>query len=247
MRCPKCSFISFDKVTFCVKCSADVTEIAHALNGTAFKPLGTFFLGTLIPDYAEVFITDQVADDFSFDSDADDLDISMDAVGDFGEVPDLPGDISDDDLSPASEDISEFEGDELSLDGHEVPDMDLSSFGEDTGFKAGPEPVEEASFDDVPEFDLGGVELEEDVDLEMAGEGVDLEEDVDLEMAGEDLDLELDGIATPDFSGIDLSLGDDELEMAGDGDGEIVELGDLEMEVEKEKGNGAAELPDLEL
>ena len=229
MRCPKCSYISFDKVTSCVKCSADVTEIAHALNGTAFKPLGTFFLGTLIPDYAAAFVTDQVAEDFSLDSGADDLEISMDAIGDFGDVPDLPGDISDEEYSFEGAEIPEFEGDELSLDGHEMPDMDLSGFGEgSTGFNAGaepePEPVEEPHFDDVPDFDLGGLELEEDGDF------------ADLEMA--DIELEGAGAATPDLSGIDLSLGDDE---------EVVELGDIELAVENGKDNGSAELPDLEL
>lgn len=226
MRCPKCSYISFDKVISCVKCSADVTEIAHALNGTAFKPLGTFFLGTLIPDYAAAFVTDQMTEDFSFDSGADDLEISMDAIGDFGDVPDLPGDISDEDYSFAGDDIPEFEGDELSLEGHEMPDVDLSGFGEDTGFNAGPEPepVEETRFDDVPDFDLGGLDLEEDGDF------------ADLEMV--DLELEGAGAATPDLSGIDLSLGDDE---------EVVELGDLELAVEKGKDKDSAELPDLEL
>ncbi|MBU0680699.1 MAG: hypothetical protein KKD73_04675 [Proteobacteria bacterium] len=223
MRCPKCSYISFDKVTSCGKCSADVTEVAHTLNGTAFKPLGTFYLGTLIPDYADAFGINQVAEDFSFDNGADDLDISMDAIGDFGEVPDLPGDISEDQYSFAADDVPEYEGDELSLEGHAIPDMDLSSFGEGTGFNVGTKPVEEPHFDDVPEFDLAGIEFEEDADVDMAA-------------------------ATPDLSDIDLSLGEDEMSMAGD-DEEMVDLADLdmEMEVEHTKDSGPAELPDLEL
>ncbi len=233
MRCPKCSYISFDKVTSCVKCSADVTEIAHALNGTAFKPLGTFYLGTLIPDYAAAFATDEVAEDFALDSGVEDLDISMDAIGDFGEVPDLPGDIDmgDEDFSLAGEDIPDFGGDEISLDDHDIPDMDLSSFESESGPEG--EVAEDVGFDDVPEFDLAGV---------------DFEEEADLEMAGEDLGLELEGAgaATPDLSDIDLSLGEEELEMAGEEE-EMVDLADLEMEGKKGKDNGQAELPDLEL
>lgn len=239
MRCPKCSYISFDKVTSCVKCSADVTEIAHALNGTAFKPLGTFYLGTLIPDYAAAFGLDQGAEEFTLDSGADDLDISMDAIGDFDEVPDLPGDIDmgDEDFTlAAADDIPDFEGDDISLEGHDVPDMDLSSFGEDTGFQTGAgaevaEDAEDVGFDDVPEFDLAGIDLEEDVDLDMGGENLDLAEE---------------SAATPDFSDIDLSLGEEELEMAGEEE-EMIELGDLELEAEIEKDNDQAELPDLEL
>ncbi len=229
MRCPKCSYISFDKVTSCVKCSADVTEIAHTLNGTAFKPLGTFYLGSLIPDYAAAFVGDQVAEDFSFDSGADDLDISMDAIDDFGAVPDLPGDIGDEDFSLGAEDIPDFDSDDISLEGHDVPDMDLSAFEGD--MESDVELAEDASFDDVPEFDLAGIELEEDADLDMAGD---------------DLELEGSAAATPDLSDIDLSLGEDELEMAGDNE-EMVDLGDLELESKKEKSEELAELPDLEL
>ncbi len=226
MRCPKCSYISFDKVTSCVKCSADVTEIAHALNGTAFKPLGTFFLGTLMPDYAAAFATDQVAEDFSFESGAEDLDISMDAIGDFGEVPDLPGDFSDEDLSLAGDDLHEFQGDEISLEGHDVSDMDLSAFEEAAGHET--EVAADVGFDDVPEFDLSGIDFEEEADLDMAGG--------DQNSSG----------ATPDLSDIDLSLGEDELQMAGD-DEELAELGELEMEVGHGKDTDDAELPDLEL
>ncbi len=229
MRCPKCSYISFDKVTSCVKCSTDVTEIAHALNGTAFKPLGTFYLGTLLPDYAAAFAPDQVAQDFSFDSGGEDLEISMDSVGDFGEVPDLPGDFVEEDFSLGAEDVPDFDDQEMSLEGHDVPQMDLSAFEADAGHDE-EEAMADSGLDDVPEFDLSGIEFEEDADLDMAGE---------------DLDLEEASAATPDLSDIDLSLGEDELEMAGEE--EMVELADLEMEVKKDKDNGAAELPDLEL
>lgn len=225
MRCPKCSYISFDKVTSCVNCATDVTEIAHALNGTAFKSLGTFYLGTLIPDYAPAFGSDQVAEEYSFESGADDLDISMETMDDFGDVPDLPGDFSDRDFAAAGSDLADFEEEEISLEGHEVPDMDLSSFETETSeMDDEDKTVVYADADAMPEFDLGGMEFEEDVDLEFAAEGG----------------------ATPDLSDIDLSLGEDELEMAGE---EEVDLGDLEMETEekKEKKENKAELPDLEI
>ena len=233
MRCPKCSYISFDKVTSCVKCSTDVTEIAHALNGTAFKPLGTFYLGTLLPDYAAAFIQDTGGDDFAMDS-ADDLEISVDSMEDFGAVPDLPGDElpePEEDFSFAADDLGDFGGGDISLDDHEMPDMDLTSFDEsNTGFRSGTEapaaPVEEVvedvMLDDVPEFDLSGVDFEEDVEQESS-----------------------DMSAAPDLSDIDLSLGEDELEMAGEEE-EMPDLGDLELD-EKGKDNGLSELPDLEL
>lgn len=240
MRCPKCSYISFDKVTSCVQCSADVTEIAHALNGTAFKSLGTFFLGSLIPDYeapvAPSFEADQeaVAEDFAFDSgtESEDLDISMDAIGDFGEVPDLPGDLSEEDFSLSPEDIPEFDDGEISLDGHELPDMDLSGFEDSTDLEAAP--IDDVALDDDAEFDLSGIELEEETDLDMAGEDLELE---DATIS-----------STEALSDIDLSLGEDELDIASE-DEEVLDLGALEMETttEPKKATGPAELPDLEL
>ncbi|MDR9502542.1 MAG: hypothetical protein RI601_12170 [Desulfurivibrionaceae bacterium] len=206
-----------------MNCSADVTEIAHALNGTAFKSLGTFYLGTLIPDHAPAFGSDQVAEEYSFEGGADDLDISMEAMDDFGDVPDLPGDFSERDFSAAGSDLVDFEEDEISLEGHEVPDMDLSAFEAETSERDDEEKtvisadsdeedktVMYADSDDVPEFDLGGMGFEEDVDLDFAPEGG----------------------ATPDLSDIDLSLGEDELEIDEE---EEVDLGDLEMENQPEK------------
>ncbi|MEN8257234.1 MAG: hypothetical protein ABFS09_05165 [Thermodesulfobacteriota bacterium] len=200
-----------------MKCSSDVTEVAHTLNGTAFKSLGTFYLGTLLPDYAAAFVHDQGVDDFVMDSGAD-LDISVDAIDDFGEIPDLPGDITEEDFSMAADDTSEFGGQDISLDDHDMPDMDLSSFEEsDTGFRPGApapaEPVADVGLDDVPEFDLSGIDFDDDVDLELE-----------------------DASSTPNLSDIDLSLGEEE----------VPDLGELEIE-EKGKDNGLGELPDLEL
>ncbi|MDA3786854.1 MAG: hypothetical protein PF568_08265, partial [Deltaproteobacteria bacterium] len=156
-------------MTSFVNCSAVVTEIAHALNGTAFKSLGTFYLGTLIPDYAPAFGSEQVAEDYSFESGADDLDISMETMDDFGDVPDLPGDFSDRDFAAAGSDLADFEGEEISLEGHEVPDMDLSAFETETSemddedktvIYANSDDEDKtviyADSDDVPEFDRGG-------------------------------------------------------------------------------------------
>lgn len=242
MRCPKCSYISFDKVTSCVKCSADVAELAHDLNGTAFKPLGTFYLGSLLPDFAPSFQSDQVAENLAFaDAPEEDLDISMDAVGDFGEVPDLPGDIEEEDITLAGVDLDDLDSD-LSLDDHEVPDldMDLSGFEDDTIQEAAAEqPVEGGGLDDVPDFDLSDVDLDDEADLDMAAE-----ETEDEEVAAPQLDL----------SDIDLTLGEDEPAADASAPEESLELEGLELEDEepdqqdkKKQENGLSDLPDLEL
>lgn len=59
MRCPKCSYISFDNLTSCSKCSSDLSGIAAELHGTAAN-LSTFpFLNSILqasqePDTAEL-------------------------------------------------------------------------------------------------------------------------------------------------------------------------------------------------
>ena len=44
MRCPKCSFISFDHLTSCTKCGRDISELAVELQGTSIKTETPMFL-----------------------------------------------------------------------------------------------------------------------------------------------------------------------------------------------------------
>jgi hypothetical protein len=45
MRCPKCSFTSFDHLVTCEKCGRDLTEIVNQLHGTSLKVESPSFLG----------------------------------------------------------------------------------------------------------------------------------------------------------------------------------------------------------
>ncbi len=53
MRCPKCSFISFDQQQSCPKCGADWTGIVMAYQGTGQKTIPPFFLGAALSTPAE--------------------------------------------------------------------------------------------------------------------------------------------------------------------------------------------------
>lgn len=48
MRCHKCSYISFDDLVSCSKCSADLTETVHNLRGISMKTVPSFFLAAVL-------------------------------------------------------------------------------------------------------------------------------------------------------------------------------------------------------
>jgi hypothetical protein len=48
MRCPKCGYISFDRIKSCDKCRADLTAVATQLQGTVGKIAPPFFLGAAL-------------------------------------------------------------------------------------------------------------------------------------------------------------------------------------------------------
>lgn len=47
MKCPKCSYISFDYNASCPKCNKDITPEARKLNLPSYKPFPPSLLGTL--------------------------------------------------------------------------------------------------------------------------------------------------------------------------------------------------------
>lgn len=53
MRCPKCGFNSFDYLSECKKCSADLTKTRQELGLTGIKPTTPFLLGPLLKEHKE--------------------------------------------------------------------------------------------------------------------------------------------------------------------------------------------------
>ena len=271
MRCPKCGYISFDKITSCSQCETDVTELASTLNGTGFQPMNNFFLGTLLPDYMSNLETEPS----SLQDAADDLDISMEDLDNLGDIGDIPGETGSVDLG------FDDDGDDgtISLQDVVIPEVDLSDFGDeldsvDTMQISGEQLDEihaqadesEVDLGDIPDFDLDGVDLEEEAagdgevifseeELAEVAESVEDMPSLDLEMEGEDeghteilsvesLELEeadeLEVKSTVDLGEIDLSLGEEEADDTAS-DLADLDLGDLEMESDDD------DLPDLKL
>lgn len=100
MRCPKCSFVSFDLVESCVKCGKNISAAAAELQGTVAAVESPFFLGVSreeAPPEAFVetpkFDTEEPLDlggegeeamDFSFDEETSA--VAEEVEMDFGEV-----------------------------------------------------------------------------------------------------------------------------------------------------------------
>jgi len=53
MKCPKCSYITFDYLDNCPRCGKDLTAEKSRLNISSFKPNPPFFLGSLTGDLSD--------------------------------------------------------------------------------------------------------------------------------------------------------------------------------------------------
>lgn len=255
MRCPKCGYISFDKITNCSQCETDVTEIASTLKGTGFQPMDNFFLGVLLPDYMNNGAGSKPS---NLQDAADDLDISMEALDNLGEIGNIPGETDNLDLGLGSLDPDNT----ISLQGVIVPEVDLSDFDDDLDnidtiqisseqldeIQALEETKEEQiNLDDVPDFDLGDINLEEEAEEETQDLSIkenDEEKTEHLETINPDEDA-----TAVDLSAIDLNLGEEETKETADlADLDLadLEMGDLELETEADEKK-KDDIPDLEM
>lgn len=264
MRCPKCGYISFDHLVACGKCSHDLTEISTMLKGTGFQSLGTFFLSELIPDYTAgstmiptpgtIPDFDQEIPDMPISEDLGDpsgLNINISDLEALGDISDLPGEEGTDDQTLVD--------DELSLEGLEMPEVDLSQFAgdnEDPSVSASPEDNDLSLADhEIPEMDLGEIDFEPEPPAEdsaspaiaPATDGeedtlfdVDIEEENAAEVSvapGEDIDLAMeDEEATEEESPeASVSLADIDLSLGEEEqkevetDEEVMDLADLDL------------------
>lgn len=79
MRCPKCSFTSFDHLVTCEKCGRDLTEIVGQLHGTSLKAESPFFLGPAMQ-------TPAAEETFDVSGGTEDVGLGMDQEADFAQA-----------------------------------------------------------------------------------------------------------------------------------------------------------------
>lgn len=236
MRCPKCSFISFDDLATCAKCSNDLAALSEELQGSCTEVRSPFFLSAVVqaPELDESFADEQpVIDDtdVSFDDSGESAtdDISLE-LGDI-----MPVDMDQLDEPLALADDAGDETGELSLDdlgdGLEDDDIDLDLSGD----------FESPDFNTTEAIDLdssGQDELDISLDADALGD-VDFDEtSLVLEPLGTDATL-------PDGDSLDLDDEPSDAEATGDSFGLDDDLmAELQAESAEDLTDGES-LPDL--
>lgn len=185
MRCPKCSFISFDVVETCVKCGKDISAAAEELNGTVASMAAPEFLKFEFnepeADEAVAETADQEEEE-AFDLGSGDEEEAFDLGSDEEEVAV--------DLSPEEEDmeiVAESDTDEFTADAADVEAEAPEALEA--------EPEEDEAGMDIADLAPSAEEAEFEVEEEVS-EDVEVAEDQPApEDAGQGLeDLQVEGI-----------------------------------------------------
>jgi len=156
MRCPKCSYISFDHQDACAKCNHGLTELVSQLRGTAIEVDTPFFLG------AAIGALDGGSDEGMLVPDGIDIEPVMEEEVDFQMEPDF-----------------ELAGE--TVEAPEMADFQLDAAEEEVDFQldAADEAAEEK--DDF-QLDAADGAAEEEVDFQLDAADGAAEEEVDFQL-----------------------------------------------------------------
>ena len=208
MRCPKCSFVSFDLVESCVKCGKDISEAATELAGTV--------VGVAAPSFLKI-AGDGIPLDAAEETSEIDIEESLDLGAD-GEEESM-------DFSFDDEPSVEAESDEVEMDLDEVGDTEETDFEIDLGADeeeaigisdlAPAEETDEMQIDEFVEEELEVAVEEVEAELGTVGDvqglgdlqvdGIDLESTPGVDDSGKVVPSVKTGTALDDF---DFDLGD---------------------------------------
>lgn len=205
MRCPKCSFVSFDLLESCVKCGKNISEAATELEGTVVAVEAPSFLrasgvGTSqdVPEETAGLDSEEALDlgaegeeesmAFSFDDEPSVEASSEEVEMDFSGVATEEADV------------------EMDLGAEDTPDLDLGSGDEEVIGISDLAPAEE-------ELEVAVEEVEEELETVGAGQGlgdlqvdgIDLESTPGVDDPGKVVPSVKTGTALDDF---DFDLGD---------------------------------------
>ena len=209
MRCPKCSFISYDQVETCAKCGKNISSAADTLHGTTVSVPAPSFLQfeprEPEPQYEAESSFDEGAD---VSAEEEIVDFSMDDDGgtdiELGEE-EVALDIGEEEPAVEEEPMLELGAEE---EREEEASIDISDLAPSDEAVSEPEPEEEAGFEVLEEEPVEEVPAEEEGAREGAGLK-DLKVDIDLEPSeapkGKVMPSVKTGTALDDF---DIDLGD---------------------------------------
>jgi hypothetical protein len=185
MRCPKCSFISFDDLATCAKCSNDLSVIAQELQGTCTDVKPPFFLSSVIQSPE---IEDQSLSGFQALPTTDDSELNFDdSIG--AEIPfSTEADESlsgfDESLEAPEDDLSIGLGEIMPIDMDQINapfDLEQDAVFDSTQVITMDDTKEEPSFDDDLDLNLTGDFSEQNAAFEAEEElTFEAEEDLNL-------------------------------------------------------------------
>ncbi len=203
MRCPKCSYISYDLIETCVKCGKDISSSATDLQGTIagapspnFLRMGGVDATEAVDETAEVEAEEAI--DLGGEDDEMEMDFSIEEEP-LGEELDLgeDGDSTDFDMGAEEEVVEDIQEEEAP-----IGISDLAPPEEDEEMQVQEEVEEEFEVVAEEQFDAGGaVQGLEDLKVD----GIDLESTPGVSDSEKVLPSVKTGTALDDF---DIDLGD---------------------------------------
>jgi hypothetical protein len=193
MRCPKCSYISYDHLTACAKCGRDVSELAAELQGTSIKTEAPMFLSGALGAFSGE--EEETFEEQALEADMEEgIDFSMEEEGE--------------DVDFSFEEEGEEEAD-ISLAEAEAEEAATMEAGEDVDFDLGVEEGEVSEEEKTEALAAEAEEMEEAEEVEEEAGGIFEELDLsgtvdDGEEGGLEFDLEDFMEDTDEETGIDL-------------------------------------------
>jgi len=196
MRCPKCSFISFDHLTSCAKCGRDISELAVELQGTSIKTEAPMFLSGALGAFSG-------EEEETFEEQT--LDAEMEEGIDF-------------DMEMQGEEEGQEEGEDVDFafteKGGEEADISLAEAEAEEAASIEAEAVEEAEAEEDASIEAEAIE-ESDLDLGMEGKEVSEEEKTEALAAEAEEIEEAEEKAAGGFEELDFSGDVDDGEEGG--------------------------------
>ena len=191
MKCPKCSYTTFDYLDTCPRCGKDMTAEKAKLNISSIKPKPPFLLGSLTGDLSDSSVGIPIPEDS--EEVAEEMKLKDEEVYDDGSELDI--NMEEESALPLSEE-SEPEKEEA-VEEFDLGDLDLSEDNQDMEMEFIPDtsgPAIEATAAEEQEEVI--IEEEPSPEKKEDKKGVkpkEAEKDMEeLNLDVEDLDLELD-------------------------------------------------------
>ena len=165
MRCPKCSYISFDHLTACAKCGRDISETAAELQGSSINVEVPMFLSGALAAFTEseesfeehateAEVSEGIDFDMEMESEPEEEGIEM-----AGAEEDVDFSFEEEGAEEADFEVAAEEEESMSL-----AEAEAEEAAGDEGISEEEEPAVEAAAEEAPEEEMAAAEEDESFD-----------------------------------------------------------------------------------